>query len=49
MWRAQIKVNYEAKCLGHFHDPAEAHAAYMKAAREYFGEFACDGNPRIDE
>ncbi len=47
-WIAQIKVNYKLKYLGCFDDPAEAHAAYMKAAKEAFGEYACDGKPYVN-
>jgi hypothetical protein len=39
-WRARIMVNYEQVCLGLFRDPEDAHAAYVKAAKKYFGEFA---------
>lgn len=42
-WRAEIKVNQVKIHLGLFTDPAEAHEAYMTAARQYFGEFANDG------
>jgi hypothetical protein len=45
---AQIQVNGIRIHLGYFKDPAEAHAAYMKAAREHFGEFATDGKPKGD-
>jgi hypothetical protein len=45
-WQAQIKVNYKAQFLGRFDDKAEAEAAYMNAARKYFGEFASDGKPK---
>lgn len=41
-WQAQIRVNGKGIYLGLFDDPALAHAAYMAAAREHFGEFACD-------
>lgn len=37
---AQIKVAGRYKGLGIFSDPAEAHAAYVRAAQEAFGEFA---------
>lgn len=40
---ARINVNYKRICLGSFDDPAEAHAAYVVAAKEHFGEFWCDG------
>ncbi len=42
-WEARIIVNKNRINLGLFDDPAEAHAAYMKAAREHFGEFASNG------
>lgn len=42
-WRAQIRVNGRVFHLGLFADPVEAHAAYLVAAREHFGEFYCDG------
>jgi hypothetical protein len=42
-WVARIKVAGRTKCLGLFADPAEAHAAYLAAAQEHFGEFACGG------
>jgi hypothetical protein len=39
-FRARICVNYKSISLG-YHDTAEAaHAAYMTAARKYFGEYA---------
>ncbi len=42
-WQAVIKVNYRNIYLGQFEDPAEAHAAYLDAAKRYFGDFACGG------
>ncbi len=43
-WRSQLMMNGQVFVLGDFDDPQEAHAAYMRAAREHFGEFATDGN-----
>lgn len=34
-WRATIRINGERIHLGYYHDPAEAHAAYLKAADHY--------------
>jgi len=42
-YRARIKVQGKVKNIGRFKTPEEAHAAYMKAAIELFGEFACAG------
>jgi hypothetical protein len=39
-WGAYIRANGKNKFLGSFTTPEEAHEAYMKAAREHFGEFA---------
>ena len=39
-WRAQISRGNKNVPLGTFATKAEAHAAYMKAAQEHFGEFA---------
>lgn len=39
-WRAQIKRNGRIAHLGTFDTPEEAHAAYVAAATELFGEFA---------
>ena len=40
---ACITVNGETKSLGCFSTPEAAHRAYMKAAEQYFGEFANAG------
>jgi len=42
-WRAQIRVKQKIRHLGFFADPADAHRAYVEAARAYFGEFYNDG------
>lgn len=39
-WKATINVNKRALYLGYFDSKEAAHAAYMKAAIEHFGEFA---------
>lgn len=39
-YAARIWVDGKLKHLGYFTDPAEAHEAYKRAAREHFGEFA---------
>lgn len=39
-WLAQIVVNGVHKFLGYYSDPEAAYAAYCRAAREHFGEFA---------
>ena len=39
-WRATIGRNRRTIHLGMFATPQEAHAAYLKAARKLFGEFA---------
>jgi hypothetical protein len=39
-WRAHIQVNGRLRSLGTFDAPDIAHAAYVKAARESFGDFA---------
>lgn len=42
-YRALIRVGGRVKHLGMFSSATEAHAAYMKAAIEHRGEFACGG------
>lgn len=42
-YKASIKINGKTKHLGHFPTEAEAHDAYMKAARKHYGELANDG------
>lgn len=39
-YRARITINKKEVHLGYFATPKEAHAAYMKAAKQYFGKFA---------
>jgi hypothetical protein len=39
-WLAHIGINGKIIFLGRFETPQEAHAAYLKAARKLFGEFA---------
>lgn len=39
-WVARIRVDTRLIVLGYFDDPAQAHAAYVDAARKYHGEFA---------
>jgi hypothetical protein len=39
-WRAQIQLGTCRRELGVFDTPEEAHAAYIDASRELFGEFA---------
>lgn len=39
-WRAQIKVNGKKIHLGMFNTPESASEAYIKAAENYFGDFA---------
>lgn len=42
-WLASITVARKSRHLGYFDTKEEAHEAYMKAARENFGEFATNG------
>ena len=42
-YRAIIHINGKRKHLGYYPTEAEAHAAYMKAARKHYGELANDG------
>lgn len=39
-WTARITVGGKRKRIGWFDTPEEAHAAYLAAAKQYFGEFA---------
>jgi hypothetical protein len=39
-WRATTRKNGRIRYLGIFPTPKAAHAAYVKAARKLFGEFA---------
>jgi hypothetical protein len=39
-WVAGIRVNGHNILLGYFHCPADAHAAYVRVARQYRGDFA---------
>lgn len=40
LYIAQINKGGRLKFLGYFRDPSEAHAAYVAAAEEYWGEYA---------
>lgn len=42
-WKSQIRVNYKRLNIGLFDSPAEAHAAYLEAAKKYFGDFHSAG------
>lgn len=39
-YRARITVNYRKVHLGRFDTPQEAHAAYISAAKKFYGQFA---------
>lgn len=39
-WQARICVGGTRKSLGYYNTAAEAHEAYMRAARDIYGEFA---------
>jgi hypothetical protein len=39
-WKAQIEVDGKNRHLGLFASPEEAHAAYLAAAKDAFGQFA---------
>jgi hypothetical protein len=39
-YAARIRVNYRTINLGRFETPRAAHAAYVTAARQHFGEYA---------
>jgi len=39
-WKAQIQVRGQKLFLGYHDTPEQAHAAYVAAANEHFGEFA---------
>ncbi|WP_287345845.1 AP2 domain-containing protein [Mesorhizobium sp.] len=39
-WAANIRVNKRKIHIGYFNDPEGAHAAYVAAANDKFGEFA---------
>lgn len=46
-WQARIYINRRMVRLGHFATPEEASNAYMKAAREHFGEHAAKGDRHV--
>jgi len=39
-WKAQIRINSRVVHLGFFKTPEEAHAAYKRAADQFYGAFA---------
>lgn len=42
-WRARISHGGKSTCLGDFSSPEEASAAYLSAAKAFFGEFSHGG------
>jgi hypothetical protein len=40
-WRAQLTYQGKGMYLGYYNTAHEAHLAYVKKAKELFGEFAC--------
>lgn len=46
-WEAGISKDNRFRYIGTFNTPEEAHAAYMKVARELHGEFANPGNGEV--
>jgi hypothetical protein len=42
-YQARIRVKGKAIHLGCYNTPEQAHNVYVKAAKHYFGEFACAG------
>jgi hypothetical protein len=48
-WYSQITVNRKHKFLGRFTDINDAKESYIKAAKDYFGEFYTDGITKEDK
>lgn len=42
-WRSRIRISGVEKFLGYFDCPEKAHAAYLRAAEDLFGDHACSG------
>lgn len=42
-WTAEIRISGKKRHIGRFKTPAEAHVAYVAAAKKLFGEFARAG------